>query len=233
MLSEDGGMGERFWGIGVSKGLSSLQHKKTFFLQKTHALTKTTLIQTHITKSAETIRRWNAEYRVHNSFFRNGHRSRQSSLPPLLHDNPTETNALRQFIRKEIACISVDKVHAYVTDVLLPNIGGKLYSEKKTLLSHYRIKNFNHSTAWRWMRALGMRYSNRIKNYYIDGHEREDVVMSRNLFVQEYLKEEMRMHRWLQFPLQEAVQLGLDIETGYHYKAETSDKFVEFHVDAN
>ena len=78
-----------------------------------------------------------------------------------------------------------------------------------------------------------MRYSNRIKNYYIDGHEREDVVMSRNLFVKEYLQEEMRMHRWLQFPLQQAVQLGLDVETGYHYKAETSGKFVEFHVDAN
>jgi hypothetical protein len=49
------------------------------------------------------------------------------------------------------------------------------------------------------MRALGMRYSNRIKSYYIDGHEREDVVMSRNLFVKEYLQEEMRMHIWLQF----------------------------------
>ena len=110
--------------------IASTQNK-TFFVKKTHALTNTTLTQTYILKSAETIRRWNAGYRVHDSFLRNSHRSRQSSLPPLLHDNPLETNALRQFIRKEIDCISVDKVHAYVTDVLLPNIGGKLCSEKK------------------------------------------------------------------------------------------------------
>ena len=34
-------------------------------------------------------------------------------------------------------------------------------------------------------------------------------------------------------PLQQAVQLGLDVETGFHYKSEKSGKFIAFHVDAN
>ena len=37
-----------------------------------------------------------------------------------------------------------------------------------------------------------MRYSDREKNYNVDGHEVEDVVTSRNIFVKEYLRGEWR-----------------------------------------
>ena len=56
------------------------------------------------------------EYREHNCFLRNNHRSRQSNLPPLLHDNPEETNTLREFMKKEIDGLTVDKVYAYFRD---------------------------------------------------------------------------------------------------------------------
>ena len=67
----------------------------------------------------------------------------------------------------------------------------------------------------------------------MDGHEREDVVASRNIFVKEYLRGEMRMHRWVQFPIEEAIRHGLDMKSGIHYISRTSEKFIEFHVDAN
>jgi hypothetical protein len=81
-------------------------------------------------------------------------------------------------MKREIDGLTVDKVYAYIRDFLLMKVSGKLQSEKSSLLKHYRIKDFNHSTAWRWMKALGMRYCERQNNYYVDGHEREDVVAS-------------------------------------------------------
>ena len=136
-------------------------------------------------------------------------------------------------MKKEIDGLTVDKVYVYVKDFLLTKVSGKLQSQKSSLLKHYRIKDFDHSTAWRWMKALGMKYSDRRKNYYVDGHEREDVILSRNIFVKEYLIGEMRMHRWVQLPLEQAIHQGLDIESGYHYISESSETFIEFHVDAN
>jgi hypothetical protein len=129
--------------------------------------------------------------------------------------------------------LTVDKVYDYISDVLLPTITGQGNSQNKNVLSHYRITNFNHSTAWRWMRALGMRYNDRSKNYYVDGQKREDVVVSRNIFVKSYLRDEMRMYRWIQFSVQEAKEKGLDTESGYHYRSNTSEFFVEYHVDVN
>ena len=69
---------------------------------------------------------------------------------------------------------------------------------KLDLLRHYGLYSLSMSTAWRWMKALGMRYCERKKNYYVDGHEREDVVLSRWIFIKSYFAKENRMHRWIQ-----------------------------------
>jgi hypothetical protein len=57
--------------------------------------------------------------------------------------------------------------------------------------------------------------------------------MSRNIFVKTYLRDEMRMYRWIQFTVQEAKRKGMDTDSGYHYRSETSELFVEYHVDVN
>ena len=36
------------------------------------------------------------------------------------------------------------------------------------------------STVWRWLQLLGYKYSENKRNYYTDGHEREDVIKDRN-----------------------------------------------------
>jgi hypothetical protein len=51
--------------------------------------------------------------------------------------------------------------------------------------------------------------------------------------VKEYLRGKMRMHRWVQFPIEQAIRHGLDVKSGFHYISETSENFIEFHVDAN
>jgi hypothetical protein len=48
------------------------------------------------------------------------------------------------------------------------------------------------STAWRWMKTLGMQYNDRKKNYYVDGHERKDVVLSPWMFIKGYFAKEIK-----------------------------------------
>ena len=66
------------------------------------------------------------------------------------------------------------------------------------MLAHYKIKSLWKSPVWSWMKALGMKFGERKKNYYVNGHEQLDVVLSCSVFVRKYLLRELRMHRWIQ-----------------------------------
>jgi hypothetical protein len=68
---------------------------------------------------------------------------------------------------------------------------------KDCLLSRYMEHPISISTTWRWLRRLGYRHDNRKKSFFVDGHERPDVVFYRNDFCTNYLsKLEPRTHRW-------------------------------------
>jgi hypothetical protein len=56
--------------------------------------------------------------------------------------------------------------------------------------------SISERTAHRWMARLGWRYGKRQNGMYIDGHEREDVVLYRNAFVQRFKQYERRFHLW-------------------------------------
>ena len=84
------------------------------------------------------------------------------------------------------------------------------------------------------MRLLGFKYDTRKKSFYVDGHEREDVVKTRNEFCKRYLTEfEPYCKRWVQVSKSEAVTMKcLDIELGHHYFDIINNKeMLEFHID--
>ena len=91
------------------------------------------------------------------------------------------------------------------------------------------------------MTALGMKYNGRKKNYYVDGHERPDVVRYRKHYILSYFKDEMFMYRWIQISYEEYVALLPSKEAhsnfftskiGYRYiDASTKEKMLEIHVD--
>jgi hypothetical protein len=86
-----------------------------------------------------------------------------------------------------------------------------------------------------------------MKCYYVDGHEKNEVIAYRQNFIQRYFKQEQRMFRWIQLPLsevqamEEAGQLQQGMGKWYNANAAgqqlTSDSdndhtiWVEFHVD--
>jgi hypothetical protein len=106
------------------------------------------------------------------------------------------------------------------------------------LLQVYLDFPVSMSTTWRWLRRLGFSYDTRKKSFFVDGHERPNVVFRRNEFCILYLsKLEPRTHRWIQVR-KEAVEkwkaekrISEDDTRGYHYHLADNVEMVEFHVN--
>jgi hypothetical protein len=115
---------------------------------------------------------------------------------------------------------------------------------KDYILKAYLDSPISLTTTWRWLRRLGFHYDNRKKSFFVDGHERPDVVFRRNEFCSKYLSNlEPRTHRWIQVT-KETVEKWKsenkisedDAGRGYTYYQDQhsgvpGDEMVEFHVD--
>jgi hypothetical protein len=104
----------------------------------------------------------------------------------------------------------------------------------RSFLATYQLGSLSLTTAWRSMRLLGFHYVTREKSFYVEGHEREDVVANCNKFCQDYLTEcETYCCQRVQLSLEYTSTInGLDLQFGYHYEniiAGTS--YIEFHVN--
>ena len=101
-------------------------------------------------------------------------------------------------------------------------------------LNDHGLKSMSLTTTWRWMRLLGFQYDTRKKSFYVDGHERGDVVATRSTFCKRYLTEfEPFCQRWVQLSVTEAKSIdGIEIEFGYlHHDIVNNKDMLEFHVD--
>ena len=91
------------------------------------------------------------------------------------------------------------------------------------------------STVYNWLEKLGFKYEVRKKHYYVDNHEAPETMKHRALFVDEYLKREVCMHRWIQLTLAEHEKLVEEQKiidgSGYKYIDDENQDLVEVHVD--
>ena len=111
------------------------------------------------------------------------------------------------------------------------------------LLQGYIESPISISTTWRWLRRLGFGHDRNKKSFFVDGHERPDVVYHRNEFCANYLsKLEPRTHRWIQVTKETVERWKLDNripndssstahQQGYTYQNAAGEEMVEFHVD--
>jgi hypothetical protein len=101
-------------------------------------------------------------------------------------------------------------------------------------LETHGLSTVSLTTVWKWMRDLGFSYDLRKKSYYVDGHERSDVVEYRHSFCTDYLTVyEPRCLRWVQVRKDKAMTMdGVTVELGYDYvDPKTGKEMVEFHID--
>ena len=84
------------------------------------------------------------------------------------------------------------------------------------------------------MRLLGFQYDARKKSFYVDGHEREDVIANCTTFCKTYLTElEPYCNRWVQVTLREAMTMkDLDVGLGHcYFDIINNEQRIEFHID--
>jgi hypothetical protein len=184
-------------------------------------------------------------------------------LPRLLEVFPDAKDQIVSFALKNLAKLTIEGVHDFILSKVIPrlitlwksDVAASVSSSSTTttttndspneeLLDHddqirsflnaHRLESFSLTTAWRWMRLLGFHYDLRKKSFYVDGHEREDVVANRKTFCKEYLTEyEPYCRRWVQISKEDAAAIkDLDTGFGYHYYNIIAGKdYIEFHVD--
>jgi hypothetical protein len=192
---------------------------------------------------------WNILLRSNNELF---------PLPnPRIHKEKNPLPELLEYFQDEImypwveyciqnlADLTVELARNELVTKIIPNASAGIDNEnanekqiQESLLEDYLECPISISTTWRWLRRLGFSYDTRKKSFFVDGHERQDVVSRRNEFCVDYLsKLEPKTHRWIQVT-KETVETWLaekkmsdDDTRGYHYTSTDNVEMVEYHVD--
>ena len=173
-------------------------------------------------------------------------------LPRLLEVFPTAKDQIIAYGIKNLATLTIESVHDFILSSVIPRL--TVLWEKEMMapaddcdntseprsraihsfLKTHRLESMSLTTTWRWMRLLGFQYDTRRKSFYVDGHERDDVVASRSTFCKRYLTEyEPYCNRWIRLPLREATTIkNLNVAFGYSYfDIISNEEWIEFHVD--
>ena len=116
--------------------------------------------------------------------------------------------------------------------------GNKKPTIRDCLLQVYIECPISLSTTLRWLRRICFSYDTRKKSFFVDGHERPNVVFRRNEFCTLYLtKLEPRTHRWIQVTAETVENWKRDNKVsehdnrGYNYVSVDNKNMIEFHVD--
>ena len=115
-------------------------------------------------------------------------------MPPLIVKYPKAMDNIIAFGNKNLTTLPVEVVHSFGHDQLIPKlllqwqddmIASKSLSSDRDLLTkemflrEHGITTLSIPTCWRWLHQLGFTYDVQRKGYYVDGHERSDVVAAR------------------------------------------------------
>ena len=194
---------------------------------------------------------WNIEFRMLKNFAHPNPRAQggKRAMPLLFEKFPEAKDAIERFAVKKLATLTIEAVHDFVHTELVPKLfeiwrtderlvnqweSDEEFITPEMFLKEHGLVSVSMTTVWRWMHDLGFSYDTRRKSFYVDGHEREDVVAYRVKFCTKYLTEyEPRCHRSVQLPKREAQAIeDVDIDYGYDYvEPATNANYVEFHVD--
>jgi hypothetical protein len=188
-------------------------------------------------------------------------------LPPFFIENPDAMDAFKKYGVSILKELSVERMHTYVLETLIPIMMGRveqrgvldeieqgggdkdllpqsagtsvaeLSQETKDYLHSYGLAKVSMATVLRWMHAVGFRYKNRSKHYFVDGHEKPETLAYRPVFTKRYLSHEVQAYRWIQ--LSRVASKTLETQDlvakncGYPYvDPVTNIDMVEYHVDA-
>jgi hypothetical protein len=173
-------------------------------------------------------------------------------LPKLLELYPDAKDQIVSYGIKNLATLTIESVHDFIMNTVVPRLTLTWSNEhvnipqetdlcentdNKTIhsfLNAHGLESMSLTTTWRWMCLLGFCYDTRKKCFYVDGHERHDVVATRSAFCKRYLTDyEPYCRRWVHVSVVEAKStIGINVEFGFRYHNIVTDtEMLEFHID--
>ena len=209
--------------------------------------------QTNCVVSGRTIQHWHLEYRKGDESFKNVTASRMDidSTPSLFDCYPELKDQMLSYCKQNIENLTTETLYCWFHDIALPNLiadrkkemmdigGNNEEVDMGTILKEHGMTTLCQKTVLNWMTSMGFKYSPLKKSYYVDGHERPEVVCHRNRYIAEYIHNELRTFRWIQLPEYKVRKLdeensGFSMNDGYKYNCIEKDvTMYEYHVDTH
>ena len=118
---------------------------------------------------------------------------------------------------KKAAVFHIRDFQIFLNDTLLPSHGVKPWkgapsSKIKGVEKESRWLQVSLSCALAWALRLGLKYTPKRKSYYVDGHDRADVLEYRAKWLALELHYELRQYLWVQLPLKKAVKMEVNVD---------------------
>ena len=182
-------------------------------------------------------------------------------MPKLFDYFPQAKSLISQHALQNLNDLTMSTMHDYIHNTLLPNLRDAAQSELReeleeeagnnedaireqlekitvnSILRECNLTVLNEETIRQWMHKIGFQFEERKKCFFVDAHEREDVVQDRNAYVKDALEQDLSRHCWIQkvaddLDLKELYEKGeLKEEYGHKYIDGNGVAMIEFHVD--
>ena len=151
---------------------------------------------------ARCIREW-ADYYIINSNFKQFKQGKHIKTFTIIIDEGVQ-DILRLHLRK------MDKIERTPLN-FMHLLNDKVLAEIKVNIPK-APDSVNEDTARRWMRVLGFYPATHSKGYFVDGHEREDVVEYRKNFLEEMMQYQRYFSHWEGEDMETQIYMGRELE---------------------
>jgi hypothetical protein len=201
-----------------------------------------------------TVQRWNCVFREENCFHHiNPYVTIGKREVPVVFDMfPSAGQMFFNWAHANIKTFCLEGAKHYFETKLFPSLLTQLNDEKKEGEPDMTIKQFyqliglhgvgiSMPTVCRYLKMMNFSYKARGKTFYVDGHERKEVIQDRIRFCRKYMALERRCYRWVQvdeenpelLKLMEGEKPILRKKESYRYYCEIKKCICrEFHVDS-
>jgi hypothetical protein len=202
-------------------------------------------------KRCESLMEWNRHFRDYEKLENPNRHEKQEFVPMLFKIFPDMKERIHEHLSKTLETLSTNYFHQYLLDELLPklveehnsdielNSTGEEPLTVEAVLKTANLKTLCRETAFKYLKSLGYKWSKHRKNYYNDGHEKEENVKARQTYIKRYLQYEIQSYRWVQITESVATDLENDEKQplmsniSYNYVDENNMLMQEYHIDCH
>ena len=175
--------------------------------------------------STKTVYRWQKDFELNGNRFSESRQGK--AMRDWILDNPAMQLEAKAWLRKQVrrkakknrGVFQIRDFQEYLNTTLLPRWKvapwrGAPKSSVKDFDGESDFLQITESTALAWAHRLGLSWARKTKTYYVDGHDRKDVLAHRAFWLEKELELELRQYLFVQLPLRVAKLMEQDSNEG-------------------